>query len=156
MRIAMVCLGNICRSPMAEHVLRAKAAAAGLDIEVASAGTGGWHVGDPADHRAVAVLSAHGYSSEHRAQQFDEEWFNLFDLVAVMDKENLHEVHQLTEDLQARSKVRLLRSFDPKAPRDAVIPDPYYGNAETYETCLRLIEDACDGLVEWLRVQRPA
>ena len=75
MRVAMVCLGNICRSPIAEHVLRAKAEDAGLGIEVVSAGTGSWHIGEPADHRAAAVLAKFGYTNQHRAQQFDAGWF---------------------------------------------------------------------------------
>lgn len=151
MKVAMVCMGNICRSPMAEHVLRGKAAAAGLNLEVASAGTGGWHVGEPAHHRTVELLEANGYTSNHRAQQFTAKWFDDFDLILVMDNDNLRSVRALAPDADAAARVRLLLSYHPTAEAGAEVPDPYYGTMRDYEHCLSLIEPACDALIEELQ-----
>lgn len=150
-RVAMVCMGNICRSPIAEQVLRYKAEAAGLDLQVASAGTGGWHVGDPADHRASEVLRSHGYGSGHRAQQFKTDWFERFDHILVMDRDNLRNVSRLATSDDHRAKIRLLRDFDATAGAGAEVPDPYYGVAADFAETLRLVELACDGFIEHLR-----
>lgn len=146
MRIAMICMGNICRSPIAEHVLRTKAESFGLAIEVESAGTGGWHAGDPADHRAAAVLRDNGYSYSHRAQQIKADWFERFDLLLVMDNDNLRNVLQLAPD-SAVEKVKLLRDFDPTSPAGSEVPDPYYGGEQDFKETLRLVEAAVDGLL---------
>jgi len=151
--IAMVCMGNICRSPIAEHVMRGKAEAAGLDVLVESAGTGGWHAGEPADHRAVAVLEQHGYTSQHRAQQFSVEWFDRFDYIIVMDAQNFSNVIGLARTDNHISKVKLLRSFDPNAPKGAVVPDPYYDGHDAFVEVLRMVEAACDGLIGHLANQ---
>ena len=94
-RVAVVCLGNICRSPMADVVVNDRLEAAGLDgrVEVVSAGTGGWHVGGPMDRRAAALLTTHGYdATRHRAQQFDAGWFDAVDLVLAMDADNFADI----------------------------------------------------------------
>jgi protein-tyrosine phosphatase len=152
-RIAFVCLGNICRSPMAESVLTRRLAEAGLsaDVEVDSAGTGGWHVGDGADRRTVSALQRRGYHSVHRARQFQRSDFASHDLVVALDEDNARDLHQLAPDADAAAKIRLLRSFDPAADGDLVIPDPYYGADHDFERTLDLIEAACDGLVVWVR-----
>jgi protein-tyrosine phosphatase len=142
MRIAVVCLGNICRSPMAEVVLRDRLDAAGrADVEVCSAGTGDWHVGERMDRRAAATLSGHGYDpSKHRAQQYDAT--GTYDLVLAMDAANLR-------DLGGRSeRVRLFRDFDPQGPGD--VPDPYFGGDEGFEDVLAMVERTADALVEEL------
>jgi protein-tyrosine phosphatase len=146
--VLMVCMGNICRSPIAEHVFRAKAEQAGLQLTVASAGTGGWHAGEPADYRAVAVLNDYGYTSEHRAQQFRASWFEDYDLILVMDTDNLHGVLQHATKDDHRTKVKLFRAFDSTAPKNAEVPDPYYGNEDGFVTVLKMIERASDGLVQ--------
>jgi protein-tyrosine phosphatase len=152
-RIAFVCLGNICRSPMAESVLTRRLAEAGLaaDVEVDSAGTGGWHVGDGADRRAVATLQRRGYHTVHRARQFQRSDFAAHDLVVALDEDNARDLHRLAPDAEAAAKIRLLRSFDPDADGDLAIPDPYYGADHDFEHALDLIEASCDGLVGWVR-----
>jgi protein-tyrosine phosphatase len=146
----MVCSGNICRSPIAEVVLRRLAEQAGLGdrVEVESAGMGTWHVEEPADPRAVIVLQEHGYDgSAHRAQGFDPAWFADRDLVVAMDQGHLRELRALAPDAQARDRVRLLRSFDPAAPPAAEVADPYFGDARDFATVLEQVEAACTGLL---------
>lgn len=145
--VLMVCLGNICRSPIAEHVMRAKVVEAGLSIQVASAGTGDWHIGDPADYRAATVLDQFGYTSQHRAQQFQSRWLDEYDLIMVMDKNNQRGVLALASNAQHERKVKLLRSFDSTAPKDAEVPDPYYGTEKDFVAVLQMVERACDGFI---------
>jgi protein-tyrosine phosphatase len=150
----MVCSGNICRSPIAEVVLRRLAEQAGLGdrVEVESAGMGTWHVEEPADPRAVIVLHEHGYDgSAHRAQGFDPAWFADRDLVVAMDQGHLRELRALAPDAQARDRVRLLRSFDPAAPPAAEVADPYFGDARDFATVLEQVEAACRALLAEIR-----
>ncbi|MER6946841.1 low molecular weight protein-tyrosine-phosphatase [Nonomuraea sp. NPDC005983] len=147
-RVILVCMGNICRSPMAEVVLRRKLADHGLGdrVLVESAGTGGWHAGDPMDERALQTLSEHGYDgSAHRARQFTDDWFDRYDLVLAMDRDNLRFLRRIAP---GDAEVRLLRSFDPDAPEGAEVPDPYYGGREGFEEVLRLVEAACEGVAK--------
>jgi protein-tyrosine phosphatase len=152
-KIAMVCMGNICRSPIAEHVMRAKAAAAGLDVHVESAGTGGWHVGNPADPRSVTVLTDHGYTSQHSAQQFGPDWFDRFDYILVMDHENFKNLTAQASNQLAISKVRMILEFDPKSQSGAIVPDPYYGESADFLHVLEIVERACDGFISHLQNQ---
>jgi protein-tyrosine phosphatase len=154
-RIAFVCLANICRSPMAESVLTRRLAEAGLsaDVDVDSAGTGGWHIGNGADRRAVAALQRRGYQSVHRARQFHRGDFDRVDLIVALDEDNARELHRLAPDADAAAKIRLLRSFDPASDGDLAVPDPYYGTDHDFEHALDLIEPACDGLVAWVRTE---
>lgn len=154
-RVCMVCLGNICRSPMAASVLRAKLAAAGLgdEVVVESAGTGDWHVGQGADRRARATLVAHGYDDTHRARQFVRCLYDDYDLVLAMDADNLRDLRRIAPDPQLGGRVRLLRSYDPTASDDLEVPDPYYGGDEGFELVLDQLERACDALVEGLRAK---
>jgi protein-tyrosine phosphatase len=141
--IALVCLGNICRSPTAHVVLEARLATAGLDdrVVVHSSGTGDWHVGRPMDARAAATLEDAGYdASRHRAQQYDDSWATDHDLVLAMDHDNL-------ADLGGRSeRVALFRDLDPVDP-GADVPDPYYGGADGFRQVLALTERTSDALV---------
>jgi protein-tyrosine phosphatase len=156
--ICFVCSGNICRSPMAEVVLRAMVRDAGLDdaIRVDSAGTGEWHIGERADRRTVAALAAHGYDgSSHRARQFEPDWFSARDLVVALDRGHLRTLHAWAPTDRARQKLQLLRSFEPDLPRDALgreldVPDPYYDGAEAFSEILVMIESACTGLLDSL------
>ena len=150
-RIAVVCLGNICRSPMADVVLQDRLDAAGLadDVEVVSAGTGGWHVGDPMDPRAAALLVGRGYdASRHRARQFAPEWFDEVDLVLAMDASNYADI---TAGQGAESKVRMFRDFDPLVAAvpgaDRDVPDPYFGGDDGFDEVLALVERTADALV---------
>lgn len=154
-RICLVCLGNICRSPMAATVLRQRLHKAGLAdrVSVESAGTGNWHVGEPADPRAVAALREHGYeSADHAGRQFRADWFGRFDLVLAMDEDNLAELNRLAPTEDARRSVRLLRTYDPAAVEgDLDVPDPYYGGADGFSHVLTQIERAAEGLADALQ-----
>jgi protein-tyrosine phosphatase len=138
--VAVVCLGNICRSPIAEIVLRDRLEVAGLDnVEVASAGTGDWHVGEAMDPRSATTLRAAGYDpSRHRAQQWVPSWKDRFDLVLAMDAQNLADLGGRTE------RTRLFRDFDPAGPGD--VPDPYFGGDDGFEEVLAMVERTADAL----------
>jgi protein-tyrosine phosphatase len=151
-RVCFVCTGNICRSPMAESVFRARVEEAGLGgtVEVDSAGTGGWHEGDGADPRTVSVLEEHGYDSTHTARQFQPSWFAHLDLVIALDHGHLKALRRLAPTEEDTAKVRLLRSYDPSAA-DLDVPDPYYGGMDGFEECLEMVEAASEGLLAAVR-----
>ncbi len=152
-RVLMVCMGNICRSPTAEGVLRAKLQAAGLQrwVEVDSAGTHGFHVREAPDPRAQRHAAKRGYDlSALRARRVVAEDFERFDHVLAMDGDNLAFLRELAPPgSPARLDLLLSYARSTAAPRD--VPDPYYGAAEGFERVLDLVEDACDGLVDHLR-----
>lgn len=149
-RILFFCMGNICRSPTADGVMRAKLAAAGLDIEVDSAGTHGWHVGAPPDERSQAHARRRGYDlSPLRARQLVAQDFERFDLVLAMDADNLAHAEALCPPGR-RHRLKLLLDYAPHLGRRHV-PDPYYGGAAGFDEVLDLVETACDGLVAALR-----
>lgn len=152
-RICFVCTGNICRSPMADAVFQTQVEEAGLAglVEVDSAGTGGWHEGDPADPRTVSVLEAHGYKSRHEARQFRADWFTRLDLVIALDSGHLRALRRLAPTPADADKIRLLRSYDPAAGDDLDVPDPYYGGADGFEECLEMVEAAAPGLLDAVR-----
>ncbi|MFZ9986324.1 MAG: low molecular weight protein-tyrosine-phosphatase [Candidatus Nanopelagicales bacterium] len=157
-RITTVCLGNICRSPMAEAVIRARVKDAGLAaaVLVDSAGTDGWHIGEDADPRALQTLRAAGYDLAHSGRQITTEWFlepGRPDLLLTMDSSNYVTVASLAPDEFARERVRMLRSFDPALADVAVgdprldVPDPWYGAHDGFIDVLAMIEAAADGLI---------
>ncbi|MFE1293586.1 low molecular weight protein-tyrosine-phosphatase [Streptomyces sp. NPDC058733] len=154
-RVCFVCTGNICRSPMAESVFRARVEDADLDglVEVESAGTGGWHEGDAADPRTVAVLREAGYGTVHTARQFQPSWFARLDLVIALDTGHLKALRRLAPTRRDEDKVRLLRSYDPAAGDDLDVPDPYYGGMDGFEECLEMVETASEGLLAAVREQ---
>ncbi|RFA10988.1 protein tyrosine phosphatase [Subtercola boreus] len=148
-RVCMVCTGNICRSPMAEVVLRELVRKGGLDdrIAVTSAGTGDWHVGEQADPRTLVSLAQRGYDGQaHRARQFDPAWFDSLDLVVVLDRSHERVVKDWADNDADRSKVRLLASFDPDAGGQLDVPDPYYSTAALFDEVLVTIERSCRAL----------
>jgi protein-tyrosine phosphatase len=141
--VALVCLGNICRSPMADVVLTARVDEAGLAARVAvvSSGTGDWHVGNPMDARAAATLSSAGYDpSTHRARHWAATWLDEHDLVLAMDAANLADIGGRSE------RVRLFRDFDPVGTGGEV-PDPYYGGDDGFEEVLTMVERTCAAIV---------
>lgn len=147
MRILFVCLGNICRSPTAEGVLRHQLQVAGLDgrVEVASAGTGDWHVGKAPDARTCRAALARGYDlSGQRAQQVKPSHFAEYDLVLAMDSSNLRDLQALRPASASGELDLFLRRYG-AALSD--VPDPYYGGADGFEQVLDLIEEACQALV---------
>ena len=148
--ILFVCMGNICRSPTAEGVLRARAAAAGLDLEIDSAGTHAYHIGNAPDARSMRHAAARGYDqSTQRARKFDEEDFERFDYVLAMDHDNL-EILQRACPPQHRHKVKLFMEFATRSGSD-IVPDPYYGGTNGFDQVLDYVEDAADGLLAALR-----
>jgi protein-tyrosine phosphatase len=153
--ILFVCLGNICRSPTAEGVMAKLVAEAGLRDEIGldSAGTGGWHIGEPADARAREAARARGIELESVARQVRAEDFERFELILAMDRSNQHALRQLAPDEQARAKVRLLREFDPESAglHDLDVPDPYYDSQRGFEIVLDQVQAACEGLLEQVR-----
>ena len=156
-RVLFVCLGNICRSPTAEGVFRRLVRDEGLDgrIEIDSAGTGDWHVGEPPDARATEAADARGIDLAGSARQFRPEDFRRFDLILAMDGENRRDLLRLAPDDDARAKVRLFREFDPAADGgDLDVPDPYFGGERGFEHVLDLVDAAARGLLDELRPRR--
>lgn len=148
-RVCFVCLGNICRSPTAAGVMRKLVADAGLSdrIEVESAGTGDYHVGQRPDSRSAAAARARGIELPGCARQFEARDFERFDHVLAADRRNLEDLRELADGRDTRH-VALLRSFDPAAPPGAEVPDPYHGGPRGFDTVLDLCEAACRGLLE--------
>jgi protein-tyrosine phosphatase len=161
--ISMVCLGNICRSPMAAAVLANKTADwSNPKINVDSAGTGPWHIGQGPHPSSKKIWEKAGYTYSHTAQQFSENDFFVQDLILVMDSSNFHNVVLLAKSEEDRAKVFYLRSFDPKLntvdPESAdyhklEVPDPYNQSDEAYEETLAMVERAVDGLLQELSRQ---
>jgi protein-tyrosine phosphatase len=152
-RVCFVCLGNICRSPTAGGVLRHQLREAGLasQVEVDSAGTGGWHVGELPDDRARAEARRRGVDIDDPARQFERDDFTRFDLVIAMDDDNAAALRRMAQgDDHHLAKIRLLRSFDPAAPPGAPVPDPYYGGPDGFAAVFDLVEAACRGLLDHL------
>jgi protein-tyrosine phosphatase len=149
-RVCFVCLGNICRSPAAEALMAQLVDDAGLSdvIEVDSAGTARYHVGDRPDPRTIAEARRRGVPIAHRGRQLSRDELADWDLVLVMDRDNLRDVQRLAGDRPDLGHVRLLRSFDPDvAERSPDVPDPYYGADADFAAMFDLIEPACRGLL---------
>ncbi len=162
-RLLFVCLGNICRSPTAEGVMRSLVDEQGLgdQIELDSAGTGGWHVGHPPDARATAAAAAQGVTLEGVARRVEPGDFERFDLLLAMDRANERDLRALAPSGEAAAKVRLLREFDRAggdrvagASADLDVPDPYYGGEDGFGEVYALVRAACVGLLEEIRAGR--
>lgn len=151
-RVLFVCLGNICRSPAAEAILRAKALDRGVDLYVESAGTGEWHVGDPPDARMIRAASSRGYRLDHlRARQVAFEDFYLFDYLLAMDMRNQEDLLRLAAPNRT-CDIRLFLDFGAGPERET--PDPYYGGERGFERVLDLIEAGADGFLDHLENER--
>jgi protein-tyrosine phosphatase len=153
-RILFVCTGNICRSPTAEGVMRALVADAGLTdrVEIDSAGTGSWHVGESPDPRTCAAAKRRGLDLAHRARQVEPRDLDRFDYLIALDGEHLRDLQQLARTRpKRRAQIRLLRSFEAEAPPDADVPDPYYGDEAGFDEVYAICERACRGLLEHVR-----
>ncbi|MBW2425321.1 MAG: low molecular weight phosphotyrosine protein phosphatase [Deltaproteobacteria bacterium] len=154
--VCFVCLGNICRSPTAEGVMRKLVAEVGLEprIEVESAGTAAYHAGELPDRRSRDAARRRGLRLESRARQFLEPDFARFDFVLAMDQENLAHLEALRPSPHIGGHLGLLRDFDPLAAPLAEVPDPYYGGARGFDEVLDICEAACLGLLEHIRTSR--
>jgi protein-tyrosine phosphatase len=151
--LCFVCLGNICRSPTAEGVMRHLVREAGLEhaIGVESAGTAGYHAGDPPDFRACTAGERRGILIGGSARQFEQSDWQRFDYVLAMDRANFEDLAATAPNAEAKKKLFLLRSFDPKSPAGADVPDPYYGSNDGFELVLELCLAACKPLLEKVR-----
>lgn len=151
-KILFVCLGNICRSPAAEGILKDRLQKAGLteNVEVDSAGTYGGHAGDLPDNRMRAHAARRGYALTHRSRQIVADDFEKFDLILGMDDSNISILQRLAPDPESLAKIRRTTDFCRKLPYDH-IPDPYYSGSDGFELVLDILEDACNGLVEELK-----
>lgn len=142
-KILMVCLGNICRSPMAEGAMRHKAAQRGMELTIDSAGTGGWHSGEAPDPRSMEVCHRYGVDiSGLRARQIAPEDFRRFDLILALDGSNLLHLQQIAPD-ETAEKLRLFGDY----AGIGGVADPYYGNLNGFDDCWKQIERAADGLL---------
>lgn len=148
-RILAVCAGNICRSPAAEAAINDAADKAGLDVEVDSAGTGSWSIGDPPHPQSVAAGERAGLEIKGRARKINSADFDRFDVIVVMDRANLRDVLEMAPSLEDRAKVRLFRTFDPHTTSEEV-PDPYGGPDEGYDATIEQVTAAARGLVDSL------
>ena len=154
MRILFVCLGNICRSPMAEGLFRRELERRGIDhlVEVDSAGTGDWHVGEPPDPRARRAIARRGVDISHlRGRQVRPRDLDDFDLILAMDAENYSDLLALADPEQAE-RIRLFMDFAPQAGVREV-PDPYFGEEDGFETVLDLIQAAAEGLADHVEAE---
>jgi protein-tyrosine phosphatase len=154
-RVLFVCMGNICRSPTAEGVFQRLVRDEGLEgeVEVESAGMGGWHVGEPPDRRSAEAARRRGIELDGAARQFSRDDFGRFDLILAMDEENRRDLLNVAPDDEARAKVRLFREFDPASNGggDLDVPDPYFGGEQGFEHVLDLVEAAARGLLDEIR-----
>jgi protein-tyrosine phosphatase len=154
-RVLFVCLGNICRSPLAEGVFRSLAQARGPESRylVDSAGTGSWHAGERPDQRSVEVARRNGVVLAGRARQIGAPDFESFDYVIAMDRQNLLELRTLARSQQGEAHLRLLRDFDPE-PGDGQVPDPYYGGPDGFERMYVMVNRTCEALLDHLEERR--
>lgn len=152
-RVCFVCLGNICRSPTAEGVFRHLVEQAELDghFDIDSAGTAAYHVGEPPDRRSATAARARGIELGGRARQFRAADFERFDYVIAMDRSNHADLLELAPDEQARTKVLLLRAFDPEVSEASDVPDPYYGGVGGFDLVLDICVRGCRGLLDHVR-----
>jgi len=154
MKILFVCLGNICRSPAAEgvmlHALRTGGASGGVEVD--SAGTVGYHIGDLADPRMRSAALKRGIKLEHRARLFKASDLEYFDLILVMDQQNLRDVLRLDKNSEYRFKVKLFCEFCTEH-REKIVPDPYCGTDQDFEHVLDLLQDGCTEIARRLKIK---
>ena len=149
-RIMFVCLGNICRSPLAEAVFAHKVMDRGLEkhFEADSSGTTGYHAGERSDPRMRQVARDHGVVIDHRAQKLNRQHITDFDMILCMDQENLHGARSLARSEAERAKIQLLRDFDPEG--GGSVPDPYYGGVEGFEKVFQIVDRSTAALLDKL------
>jgi protein-tyrosine phosphatase len=146
MKVLMICLGNICRSPLAEGVLKHKLAQKELDWHVDSAGTGGWHSGELPDNRSIAIARKYNIDlTDQRARQFQKADLDIFDLILTMDKSNYRDIQRFAKTDAQRAKIHLIMNFS-RPDSDLEVPDPYYDNR--FQLVYDLLDEACEAVVD--------
>lgn len=149
LRILAVCAGNICRSPAAAAAIRGSAERRGIDVEVDSAGTGSWNIGEPPNEQSVAAGARAGLEVTGRARKVIKADFDRYDVIVVMDRANLRDVLSLTPSLEARAKVRLFRTYD-HSTEDEEISDPYGRSDDVFDEMIAVIQSSAEGLIDSL------
>ena len=152
--ILFVCLGNICRSPAAEGILKQKAVQKGLEnnVFVDSAGIGAWHTGQLPDMRMRCCGEKNGYDFSSKARQIKRKDFERFDYIIVMDDDNYRDVKMIAPTSGAMNKVHYIREYFNKYKSQQYVPDPYYGKEEDFQFAVDLLEDACEGIIQQLLI----
>jgi protein-tyrosine phosphatase len=153
--VLFVCLGNICRSPLAEGVFKRLVSAEGLEdrFDIDSAGTSDYHIGSSPDPRTLEEARGRGLILDHAARQIQTEDFDRFDYVIAMDASNFGRIERLARTLRGRAELHLLRAFDDEAGDDLEVPDPYFGGPEGFADVHDMVERACRGLLDHVRSQ---
>ena len=151
--INFVCLGNICRSPLAQGVFQHLVVQEGLTdkIKIASAGTGSWHVGAPPDQRMSITAKRNGIQLNNKAKQFQSEDFEIFDLVLAMDRSNFNDLINIRRSSSEGDQLKLFRSFDPEADKDMDVPDPYYGGSGGFEEVFNIVHRTCPEILKFAK-----
>ncbi len=151
-KILFICLGNICRSPAADGIMKHLVEQRGLadNYHIDSAGISGWHVGQLPDHRMRQRGERHGYTFDHRARQFSYADFDRFDIIAVMDHENYEDVARQARRPEERKKIIRMADFLKHHKGQTTVPDPYYGSMADFDFVIELLEDACTNLLDTL------
>ena len=149
LKVLAICAGNICRSPAAEAAIRAEAEIRGMDVEVDSAGTGAWSIGEPPNPQSVTAGQRVGLVITGRARKINSADFDRFDVIVVMDRSNLRDVLALKPSLAPQAKIRLFRTYDPSADADE-IADPYGQSDESYDETIRLVMASAAGMLDSL------
>jgi protein-tyrosine phosphatase len=156
MKICFVCLGNIVRSPLAEHMFRHLASLEEVadNYHVESRGTSAYHIGESPDARMRRVARQHGLIYDGQARQFRREDFAAFDLIIAMDQSNRRNLERTARTSEEAGKIRLMRDFDPQAGSNEPVPDPYYGGMDGFERVFEIVQRSCRGLLEELERER--
>ena len=151
--ISFVCLGNICRSPLAQGVFQDLVNREKLDqkIFISSAGTGNWHIGNLPDERMRQTAQSKGIKLESRAQQFQSKDFNRFNLILAMDHSNLTRLSEIAPSTLPPDKLMLFRYFDPESNEDQDVPDPYYGGTKGFEEVYSMVKRTCPPLLDYIK-----
>lgn len=154
-QVLFVCLGNICRSPLAEGIMNQKLREAGLadQVAVSSAGTGTWHLGHAPDERTVRVARANGITLDSIAQHLEEKPFEAYDYIVAMDENNRRDIEDWDREQAHRHKIFLMREFDPEANDALAVPDPFMGGEEDFDSIFKVLNRSIDAFIQYLEKQ---